>query len=129
LAERAPSERELELLKALGELGEGSVRDVRARLHPRGEAHFNTVQTLLRIMEEKGLVGHRAEGRAFVYFPKHSRGKVTRRFLHKVFDGDIERMVLSLLGAECASADELKGLNRLIAKARCAKPPREGEGQ
>jgi predicted transcriptional regulator len=129
LTEQAPSERELELLKALWELGEGSVRDVHARLHPRGEAHFNTVQTLLRIMEEKGLVGHRAEGRTFVYFPKHSREKVTRRFLHKVFDGSLDQMVLSLLRAEDASADELKELERLIARARRAKRSREGEGE
>src|SRR5215469_12632316 len=129
LAEQAPSERELELLKALWELGEGSVRDVHAKLHPQGEAHFNTVQTLLRIMEDKGLVGHRTEGRTFIYFPKHSREKVTRRFLHKVFDGALDQMVLSLLQAEDASAAELKELERLIARARRAKQSREEEGQ
>jgi BlaI family transcriptional regulator, penicillinase repressor len=129
LAEQAPSERELELLKALWELGEGSVRDVHAKLHPHGEAHFNTVQTLLRIMEDKGLVGHRAEGRTFIYFPRHSREKVTRRFLHKVFDGALDQMVLSLLQAEDASAAELKELERLIAKARREKQSREGEGE
>ena len=129
MAEQAPSERELELLKALWELGEGSVRDVHERLHPNGEAHFNTVQTLLRIMEDKGLVGHRAEGRTFIYFPKHSREKVTRRFLHKVFDGALDQMVLSLLQAEDASAEELKDLERLIARARREKQSREGEGE
>ena len=129
MAEQAPSERELDILKALWELGEGSVRDVLERMHPNGEAHFNTVQTLLRIMEDKGLVGHRAEGRTFIYFPKHSREKVTRRFLHKVFDGALDKMVLSLLQAEDASAAELKELERLIAKARRAKQSREGEGE
>ena len=129
MTEQAPSERELELLKALWELGEGSVRDVHARLHPRGEAHFNTVQTLLRIMEEKGLVGHRAEGRTFIYFPKHSREKVTRRFLHKVFDGALDQLVLSLLQAEDASAATLQELERLIAKARRAKQSPRTEGE
>jgi len=129
MAEQAPSERELDILKALWELGEGSVREVHERLHPQGEAHFNTVQTLLRIMEDKDLVGHRAEGRAFIYFPKHSREKVTRRFLHKVFDGAIDQMVLSLLLAEDASAADLKELERLIAKARRAKQSREEEGK
>jgi predicted transcriptional regulator len=128
LTEQAPSERELEILKALWELGEGSVRDVHERLHPKGEAHFNTVQTLLRIMEDKGLVGHRAQGRAFIYFPKHSRENVTRRFLRKVFDGALDQLVLSLLQAEDASAAELKELERLIAKARRAKQSREEEG-
>jgi predicted transcriptional regulator len=129
LAEQAPSERELEILKALWELGEGSVRDVHERLHPNGEAHFNTVQTLLRIMEDKGLVGHRAEGRTFIYHPKHSREEVTRRFLHKVFDGALDQLVLSLLQAEDASAAELKELERLIARARRAKQARPEEGE
>ena len=128
MADAAPSERELDILKALWELGEGSVRDIHERLHPKGEAHFNTVQTLLRIMEDKGLVGHRAEGRTFIYFPKHSREKVTRRFLHKVFDGALDQLVLSLLQAEDASAAELKDLERLIAKARRAKQSRSKEG-
>jgi predicted transcriptional regulator len=129
LAEQAPSERELEILKALWELGEGSVRDVHAHLHPRGEAHFNTVQTLLRIMEVKGLVRHRTEGRTFIYFPKHSREQVARRFLRKVFDGALDQLVLSLLRAEDASAAELKELEQLIAKARRAKQSPEGEGE
>lgn len=128
MVEQAPSERELEILKALWELGTGSVRDVHEHLHPNGEAHFNTVQTLLRIMEDKGLVGHRTEGRTFIYFPKHSREKVTRRFLHKVFDGALDQMVLSLLRAEEASAAELMELERLIAKARRAKQSGAEEG-
>ena len=128
MTEQAPSERELDILKALWELGEGSVRDVHERLHPNGEAHFNTVQTLLRIMEDKGLVGHRAEGRTFIYFPKHSREKETRRFLHKVFDGALDQMVLSMLQAEDTSAQELRDLERLIARARREKQSRAKEG-
>jgi BlaI family transcriptional regulator, penicillinase repressor len=127
LAGQAPSERELEILKVLWELGEGSVREVHERLHPRGEAHFNTVQTLLRIMEDKGLVGHQTRRRTFIYFPKHSREKVTRRFLHKVFDGALKQLVLSLLQAEDTSAADLRELERLIARARRAKQSRDGE--
>ena len=129
MSEPSPSERELEILKVLWELGSGSVRAVHEHLCPNDELAFNTVQTTLRIMEDKGLVGHRAEGRTFIYFPKHSREKVTRRFLHKVFDGAIDQMVLSLLLAEDASAADLKELERLIAKTRRAKQSREEEGK
>jgi predicted transcriptional regulator len=128
LADVAPSERELEILKVLWELGPASVREVHERLCPKGESAFNTVQTLLRIMEDKGLVEHKAEGRTFIYRAKHSRDKVTARFLHKVFDGALDQLVLSLLQAEDASADELKELERLIAKTRRQKLSREGEG-
>jgi BlaI family transcriptional regulator, penicillinase repressor len=130
LADIAPSERELEILKVLWELGPASVREVHERLCPNGEAAFNTVQTLLRIMEDKGLVEHKAQGRTFIYAAKHSREKVTSRFLHKVFDGALDQLVLSLLQAEDASTDELKELERLIAKTRRQKlsDERGGEG-
>ena len=64
MAEWVPSERELEILKVLWEIGSGSVREVHAQMCPQGELAFNTIQTLLRIMDDKGLVGHR--GRAHV---------------------------------------------------------------
>ena len=65
------------------------------------------MQTLLRIMEDKGLVQHRALGRTFVYEPKYSRDRVTARLLHRVFDGALDQVVLSLLQAKDASKDEL----------------------
>ena len=122
-----PSERELDLLKVLWELGSGSVRQVHERLCPSGELAFNTVQTLLRIMEDKGLVGHRALGRTFIYFPTHSRERVAARFLNKVFDGALDQLVLSLLNAQDANAspDELRDLERLIARARREKQGRQ----
>ena len=90
MSEKEPSPRELDVLKALWALGSGSVREVHRRMCPDGELAFNTVQTLLRIMEEKGLVRHRAEGRTFVYEPTYSRDRVASRLLHRVFDGALE---------------------------------------
>ena len=125
LADVSPSERELEILKVLWEIGSGSVREVHRRLCPNDELAFNTVQTMLRIMEDKkGLVGHKGEGRTFVYFPKHSRERVARRFLDKVFDGSLDQLVLTLLQAGDASGAELRELERLIARARREQQPR-----
>ena len=73
MSETIPSERELDILKALWQLGEGTVRQVLDVVAPQGELAFNTIQTQLRIMEEKGLVGHRANGRTFIYRPLYSR--------------------------------------------------------
>jgi predicted transcriptional regulator len=123
-----PSERELDILKVLWEIGSGSVREVHERLCPGGELAFNTVQTLLRIMEDKGLVRHRAEGRTFVYSPCCSRERVSSRFLAKVFDGALDQLVLSMLRARDVSARELKELEELIAQARRDKQRRAREG-
>jgi predicted transcriptional regulator len=114
----APSERELDILKVLWEIGSGSVREVHEHLAPTVELAFNTVQTLLRIMEDKGLVSHRTEGRSFVYEPRYSREQVMSRFLRKVFDGSMDQLVLSMLRATDASAAELDELAQLIARAR-----------
>jgi predicted transcriptional regulator len=119
--EQPPSERELDILKVLWDIGSSSVRDVHDRLSPELGLAFNTVQTFLRNMEEKGLVGHRAEGRTFIYFPTHTREQVTSRFLSKVFGGALDQFVLSMLRASDASPDELRGLEELIAKARAEK--------
>jgi predicted transcriptional regulator len=128
LADVSPSERELEILKVLWEIGSGSVREVHRRLCPNDELAFNTIQTLLRIMEEKkGLVEHRTEGRTFIYAPRVGRERVARRFLDKVFDGALDQLVLTLLQSEGTSADELKELERLIAKARKDKGSQPGK--
>ncbi len=132
MAENEPSPREMDVLKALWELGSGSVREVRERMCPDGELAFNTVQTLLRIMEDKGLIRHRALGRTFIYEPIYSRDRVTARFLHRVFDGALDQIVLSLLQAKDPTEDELRDLERMIAAARKRKSSqttRRTEGQ
>jgi BlaI family penicillinase repressor len=121
-----PSERELDVLKVLWDIGTGSVREVADRLSPELGLAFNTVQTVLRNMEDKGLVGHRADGRTFIYFPKHTREQVTSRFLTKVFGGAIDQFVLSMLRAADAGPKELRELEELIAKVRTEKRRKKG---
>src|SRR5215475_4514533 len=107
---KSPSGRELEILKVLWELGSASVREVHERMCPDGELAYNTVQTLLRIMDEKGLVSHRLRGRTFVYSPRHTREREMSRLLDKVFDGAVDQFVVSLLKTKNVSTDELKKL-------------------
>lgn len=121
MAEQTPSERELEILKVLWELGPATVRQVHAKMCPNNELAFNTVQTLLRIMDDKGLVTHRAEGRVFVYRARHTRERVTSRFVDRVFDGALDQLVISLVRARDTSAEELRQLERLLSKARRAR--------
>ena len=117
MAEGEPSPRELDVLKALWAIGSGGVRAVHERMAGHDLA-FNTVQSLLRIMEEKGLVRHRAEGRAFIYEPIYRRDQVTSRLLDRVFDGALDQVVLSLLEAKTPTDAELDRLEQLIADAR-----------
>lgn len=118
MIDRNPSTRELEILKILWEIGPASVREVHERMCPGGELAFNTVQTLLRIMDDKGLVKHEQDGRTFVYTPQHTRDQETSRLLDTVFDGALDQFVLSLLQSKKHSAHELRKLEKLIANAR-----------
>jgi predicted transcriptional regulator len=119
--EMNPSERELDILKVLWDLGEAKVRDVHRVLNVQRKTAVTTVQTLLRIMADKGLVEQRAEGRTMFYSPKHTIEQVSSRFLNRVFDGSLDKLVLNLLQAQDVSANEMRELERLIAKARAAK--------
>ena len=114
-----PTPRELEILKVLWEQGPSSVRAVHRQLQSQEpDLAQNTVQTLLRIMEDKGLVTHSQEGRAFVYAPRYSRDQSAARFLDRVFDGAASQLVASLIQAERIPPEELDRMQALIAEAR-----------
>jgi len=121
LGTATPSEREMDVLKVLWALGESRVREVHEVMAKQQKCAFTTVQTLLRIMAEKGLVKQRKEGRTLFYKANYSVENVSSRFLHKVFDGAVDKLVLSMLQAENLSADELLQIEKMIAKARKKK--------
>lgn len=118
----SPTGRELEILKVLWDLGPSSVRSVYRQMlasQPEGkDLAYNTVQTLMRLMEDKGLVTHHVEGRAFIYSPAFSREQSAVRYLDRVFDGAASELVLSLIRSERISATELERVQKLITEAR-----------
>jgi len=115
------TEAELRLMKILWRRGESAVTDIVADL-PEGESlAYNSVLTTIRILEQKGYVDHRQEGRAFVYRPcvaenDASRSEV-RHVLNRFFGNSRERLLLSLLGDEELSADELERVKKAIRSA------------
>lgn len=116
-------------MKVMWRLGEAKVRDIHEAVRQDGECAFTTVQTLLRIMSTKGLVKKRADGRTDFYTPVYTLERATSRFVDKLFDGAVEKFVLSMLSAEDVSADEMRDLERMIAKARKAKEKQSEQGQ
>jgi predicted transcriptional regulator len=115
-----PTGRELDILKVLWEQGPCTVRAVYREL-ARGQDEdlaYNTVQTLLRLMEKKGLVTHEAQDRAFVYRSLYTRDDSTARFLDRVFDGAAGELVQSLLRTEKIAPEELERMQALITEAR-----------
>ncbi len=115
------TEAELRLMKLLWARGESAVSDLVAAI-PEGEAlAYTSVLTTVRILEQKGYVRHRQEGRAFLYSPcvaehEASRSEV-RHMMQRFFGNSRERLLLSLLGDEEIDADELRRLREAIAHA------------
>ena len=113
----------------LWDIKEGSVREIHERLSSESGLHFNTIQTQLRIMDDKGLVAHRREGRAFLYRPICTREQLSSRFLHKVYDGAVDQLVLNMLSSEKLSDKELRELESLISEARKNKNRKRKKGK
>jgi BlaI family penicillinase repressor len=120
-----PTERELEILKVLWDLGEASVRDVYERIRLAAPIVQNTVQAFLRTMEDKGLVTHRAKGRTFIYRPVPQKEETEKRVvsgvLHRVFDGALDQLVQSALSLRNPTSKELAKLEKMIREHKAAK--------
>jgi predicted transcriptional regulator len=110
---------ELRLMKVLWTRGESAVADMVAATADDGPLAYTSVLTTIRILEQKGYVDHRQEGRAFLYSPcigeqEASRSEV-RHVLQRFFGNSRERLLLSLLGDDEITSDELRRLREAIA--------------
>ena len=115
------TEAELRLMKILWQRGESAVGDLVAAIPESETLAYNSVLTTIRILERKGYVQHRQEGRAFLYSPcvaEHEAGKSElRHMLGRFFGNSRERLLLSLLGDEEITAEELGRLKGAIDSA------------
>lgn len=109
------------IMAVFWERGEATVAEVHEALHDRGLA-FTTIATMLRKMERKGVVAHRAEGRQFVYRAKVTEKQVRRsmvgELIGRLFDGDPGALVAHLVTEHEVDVSELDTLRRRLPAAR-----------
>ena len=112
---------ELRLMEVVWDKGTATVSDVVENVESPAPLAYSTVLTTLRILENKGYVRHRKDGRAFVYRPVVKRDKAQDKaithLLRRFFGDSAELLVLNLLETK-VSSDELKRLRRLIAEKK-----------
>ena len=117
-----PTPGELRLLKVLWRIREGAIEDIVLASGEDPAPNYKTVQAWLRIMERKGQVDHRQEGRAFVFRPLISRVDLhrlsIRNLLTRYFTGSRSEMLVALLSDERISQEELRKLEGLIRNRR-----------
>jgi predicted transcriptional regulator len=114
------TEAELPIMDALWQKRSATVGEIAETLAKDKPLAYNTVLTLMRILERKGYVRHTKDGRAFVYQPVVERGEASRtavrHLISRFFNDSPELLMLNLLRDETIDERELERLRRLIAK-------------
>jgi predicted transcriptional regulator len=118
---------ELRLMRVLWDAGQATVGEVVEQLPGRVKPAYNTVLTMLRILERKGYVTHAKAGRAFVYAPLIDRTQARRSalssLLHRFFDDSPELLVLNLLQHGEVGENELQRVRDLLDRSAGSDGP------
>ena len=110
---------ELEIMQILWSLGKGFVNDVLAVM-PEPKPAYNTVSTIIRILEKKGFVAHNSYGKSHEYYPLVDKDSYTGCFMNSVlnnfFDGSASRMVSFLSSNKSISLEEAAEIMKMLKR-------------
>ena len=109
--------KEEELMKILWKVKEGFVKDL-VEYYPEPKPHYNTVSSLVRLLEEKGFVNHKAYGNTHQYFPIISKQEYRKSFIKDVvkdyFDNSYKQTVSLFIEEQNLSKEDLAELINFI---------------
>jgi predicted transcriptional regulator len=112
------TEQELEIMKVVWDRGASTVRDVYEALREHKTTAYTTVMTMMNILESKGHLVKRPDGRAYVYEPAQAKTQVissmVQDFLDRVFNGAAQPLLLNLVQDRKVSKEDLDEISRLI---------------
>ena len=108
---------EEEIMQLIWDLGRGTVSDLLERMEEPRPPH-STVSSVVRMLEKKGSVNHKAYGKTHEYFPIVAKEDYGRRSLTDVlrnyFDGSVSRLVSHLVEDKKLSADEVQEIMKKL---------------
>ncbi len=123
-SEKLLTDAELELMTILWRLGEGSVAEVIEGLPKGKELAYTSVSTILRILEQKGVLKTRKEGRGHIYIPATDKNtyeaKTVKHMVNRVFGGTPTALVKQLVSSVPLDAEQIEELKNIIAQATAA---------
>jgi predicted transcriptional regulator len=109
---------ELQLMLILWKLGEASVHDVIAALPPTRSMAYTTASTIIRILEKKGFVANRKQGKAHLYSPtltkKDYESRTLGHMVGRLFENTPVALVARLIDDKKLSAQEIAELKQLL---------------
>ena len=119
--EKKLTDAELEIMHVVWELGGGTVRQVHERLNQQRPLAYTTVMTMMNILEEKGHLSRRKEGRAYRYEPVRPKNQVISGmvddFVGRVFEGSATPLIVSLVKDKKISKKDLEEIARMIRES------------
>jgi BlaI family penicillinase repressor len=108
-----------DILKALWDINDGAISDVLDVL-PEPKPAYNTVATVIKVLEKKGYVSHRTYGKTNVYFsvvPKKDYAHhVLKNTFKELFNGSIKQMISFFVKNKEISLQDLEELRALLDK-------------
>lgn len=115
------TQRELDIMSVLWELGEATATEVRERIDP--DLAYTSVSTMIRTLELKGYVSHRkGEGKTHVYYPVIDREMAGEsalgRVLDKIYGGSPIKLLAQLVEQRKLSDAELARMRDLLKRAK-----------
>jgi len=115
------TKRESEIMNYFWAHGAMFVKDLLA-LFPEPRPHVNTISTMVRSLEEKGYLGHKAYGNTYQYYPAISESDYSKQSLagmvRQFFSGSYLNVVSSFVRDDKVSIDELKALVEQLEKEK-----------
>ena len=111
--------KEEEIMQVLWQLEKAFVNDILEKM-PEPKPHYNTLSTIVRLLEEKGFLGHKSYGKSHQYFPVISlesyRNVFVKDSMKKYFGNSVSNLVNYFVKDEKLSEDEIKELLEIIEK-------------
>jgi BlaI family transcriptional regulator, penicillinase repressor len=115
---------EEQIMQILWQLNEGIVKDILEQM-PEPKPAYNTVSTVVRVLEGKGFIDHKAYGNSHVYFPLISEGDYKKFSVDKLmtnyFDNSYKSLVSFIADENKLGVKELDELSALIEKLKSEK--------
>jgi BlaI family penicillinase repressor len=117
-----PTEVELEILRALWDKDEATVREVFEVVSEHRALGYTSVLKMLQIMTEKGLVARREAGKAHIYraaaTQQETQNQLLRDLSQRLFSGSAAQLAMHALALEPASAEEMDEIRRMIRQKK-----------
>lgn len=113
-----PTPAELEILQVLWSCGEAKVQEVNDKLSEMKPVGYTTTLKTMQIMEQKGLLGRKKDGKSHIYFPlaaqTDTQSSMLDKLLESVFGGSKSQLVMQLLGNKKVSKKELDEIKKFL---------------